>query len=1143
MNQPRDCRVLPMPARARLRRRVRLNPAAKITLLLALALLCLLAADSRPAWAAEPGPDAPRPTPDAAAPASAAGFTTLAAAPGYCPSAGGDTNYERITNVILTDNNDGTMKMQVDVFIANPQGCVAGEECPSYDPSPENVNAWIDWNGDKVWDASEQVLDKALTGYLAINYGGTMTGIAQFPIPAGITETTWLRANLGWSVDPNDACTPSWAWGNVVDQAVALKVPKVKEVKVEGSKDPKNPMTTYDVKLQAVVETPPGMTITKVSWSGDVKPGDGNPYTYKPDKGTHGQKKGRVTVTYRYNGSGVTGSISKEFEFKLFFEKKGDDDGDNNPNWFEYWGPDGAVPGLVNPLIIFDPAKGAGSYGAWSPASDKVELGAAAAETHYPGGLTIAGTTYGNVKGVDSVSEVIFHELRHRTTIKVNWGAGGAWVGKTDSDFHVPTNAYYDNLPDEYETAFGTDKNKTDSKDLEHIKSPVYKYYGDNEYDAVVGGHNKKGVSEKDWANPGKQSDPVFAAAADADAAALGEVQSGEGSGPITEASRFETPAVVIPGLAQLSGSYSSAGVSLGGDAAFEVLRVNVGVNVTTPAQYHVVGWLQTAGGTDLAWAYTTANLAAGAQQVQLNFDGKLLRLANQNGPYKLAHVELLIGDEGDVVDFADNAHTTATFAATDFAPPAVTFTGAYADSGVDTNSNGLFDFLDVSVGVTVHQAGSYTLVGWLYDGSGNAIGGAGASVAFNASGTHTLRFDGRAIRWHRENGPYSLRYLEVRNAAHERVAFLPVADTTNAYTAAQFEGGGAAEMDAGAYTDEGVNVNGDSLFEYLRVHMAVDATAGGSYLLSAKLLDADGQLIVAQSKALSLTVGSNALTLDFPGGPIRLHGVDGPYRVAQVSLEQPDGTVVDKQGEAAATQAYTADSFSLALVALSGGFHDEAVDKDLNGQKDHLNVSATILPGSSGVVIAQGRLVDQNGEEIQWVESNVAVTAGVPVSVTLPFSAASILAHGVDGPWLVTNVLIYHTGDPGQAISGLPPYVTGGYRHTNLELFIGPPAQLTVTAAPSTVAADGQSTVTVRATVKDAQGNPVPNQAVNFTTTMGVIGASAQTGIDGVAAVPLSAATGGIAHVTATSGALQGATQVVFASAQRTTYLPLVDR
>ena len=265
----------------------------------------------------------------------------------------------------------------------------------------------------------------------------------------------------------------------------------------------------------------------------------------------------------------------------------------------------------------------------------------------------------------------------------------------------MPTNAYYDKLPNDYEDTFGTDKTKTDSKDLEHKKSAVYKYYGDNEFDAIVAGHGKKGVADKDWANPGKQSNPAFVAAAAAE-----EVQASTASGLVTAASQYQTPAVVLPDLAQLSGAYTDAGVDTDNDGQLEALRITVGVNVTAPATYQVVGWLQSGTGANLAWAYASANLSAGAQQMQLEFDGKLLRLQGENGPYKLAHIELRTGDDGDVVDFADNAYTTAAYAATSFVAPAVTYTGAYADSGVDSNSNGLFDTLNVNVGVQVNARG-----------------------------------------------------------------------------------------------------------------------------------------------------------------------------------------------------------------------------------------------------------------------------------------------------------------------------------------------------------------------------------------------------------------------------------------------------
>jgi hypothetical protein len=58
------------------------------------------------------------------------------APPGYCPSYGGSTLYESITSVTLTTNPDGTMKLVVQIYIANPTGCTAGQPCPEYDEVP-----------------------------------------------------------------------------------------------------------------------------------------------------------------------------------------------------------------------------------------------------------------------------------------------------------------------------------------------------------------------------------------------------------------------------------------------------------------------------------------------------------------------------------------------------------------------------------------------------------------------------------------------------------------------------------------------------------------------------------------------------------------------------------------------------------------------------------------------------------------------------------------------------------------------------------------------------------------------------------------------------------------------------------------------
>ena len=125
---------------------------------------------------------------------SASGRAAISAAPGYCPSGGGSTDFESITGVTLTRKPGNILRVKVDVFIANPTGCSAGNPCPEYDSSPEFVNVWIDWSGNGAWEPSEQVLDQAGTGYLNINYQGTMTFVQEVQIPPNAVAETWLRA-------------------------------------------------------------------------------------------------------------------------------------------------------------------------------------------------------------------------------------------------------------------------------------------------------------------------------------------------------------------------------------------------------------------------------------------------------------------------------------------------------------------------------------------------------------------------------------------------------------------------------------------------------------------------------------------------------------------------------------------------------------------------------------------------------------------------------------------------------------------------------------------------------------------------------------------------------------------------------------
>ena len=130
------------------------------------------------------------------------------------------------------------MTITVNVYIANPSGCTYGEPCPSYDSSPEYVHVWVDWNGDKVFGDDEQVINDALTGYLNINYRGTMVSSHVVTVPSDAANHTWMRANLGWSSygDPcNNPCSSSWSWGSVIDKEIGiLTPPSIKDINITG---------------------------------------------------------------------------------------------------------------------------------------------------------------------------------------------------------------------------------------------------------------------------------------------------------------------------------------------------------------------------------------------------------------------------------------------------------------------------------------------------------------------------------------------------------------------------------------------------------------------------------------------------------------------------------------------------------------------------------------------------------------------------------------------------------------------------------------------------------------------------------------------------------------------------------------------
>jgi len=229
-----------------------------------------------------------------------------------------------------------------------------------------------------------------------------------------------------------------------------------------------------------------------------------------------------------------------------------------------------------------------------------------------------------------------------------------------------------------------------------------------------------------------------------------------------------------------------------------------------------------------------------------------------------------------------------------------------------------------------------------------------------------------------------------------------------------------------GVFSDYGVDTDGDSLYNRLAIDVGVNVKTAGTYVVRAKLHDPHGSQILETKESYFLGVGDHSITLNFNGFSIFKHKLGGPY-VVILTLEDKDGNVLDSQTYNTST--YDPADFQH-LVALTGNYWDYGTDIDGDGVLDYLTVNVEVVAVNPGYCSIKGRLMDINEKEIVWAENTAYLEADEPQVIQLNFDGATIYNHGVDGPYSLRDVYVYHTGDPTQPDYVYEAYTTSAYSY-----------------------------------------------------------------------------------------------------------------
>jgi hypothetical protein len=222
----------------------------------------------------------------------------------------------------------------------------------------------------------------------------------------------------------------------------------------------------------------------------------------------------------------------------------------------------------------------------------------------------------------------------------------------------------------------------------------------------------------------------------------------------------------------------------------FDYLVVRLNLDVVTAGEYTVTAILLNCTGTFITAALNCTYLTSGSQYIDLYFDGKVVG-KNTIGLNKFVVnlTDLLIFDDNcTLVGWYPKPYTYTKYEKRySFERPEPQFTLDYKDYSIDTDNDGVLDFLAIETNIIVDRFGIYRITGCIFDEDGKFVAYATSTTPIEEYGVRTvqLEFPGYYIHSAKSNGTFNLCIRVYEN--NRFVAALDDAYTTSSYSYTDF--------------------------------------------------------------------------------------------------------------------------------------------------------------------------------------------------------------------------------------------------------------------------------------------------------------------------------------------------------------------
>ena len=216
-------------------------------------------------------------------------------------------------------------------------------------------------------------------------------------------------------------------------------------------------------------------------------------------------------------------------------------------------------------------------------------------------------------------------------------------------------------------------------------------------------------------------------------------------------------------------------------------------------------------------------------------------------------------------------------------------------------------------------------------------------------------------------------------------------------------------------FTDRGIDEDSDSFFDQIGITPTATVSKSGDFLVSVSLESSNGGKLQETTEA-TFTVGAAPAEVTFEADDIIAEfGVDGPYEVTEVRYyeELPDGDLVpaDIVYDLGPTGVYTLAGLQHPPLSLAG--EGTASGRDTNGTVafNFLDISVPIFSDFGGLHFFSVSLIDKDGNELGFVSGSGNLDPGTS-NLEIAVPGTPIGESGVDGPYFLSNLLLYRNAD-----------------------------------------------------------------------------------------------------------------------------------